>query len=90
MGPTRQRRRCRPAPGPRRHGEDDKLRLVSNRLRELAGTDDYAYYADIAHFMAGLRLPDGSSARWLDGHKAVRARWQQLFQTRRAQIRNPG
>ncbi|MFJ8589624.1 hypothetical protein ACIRD2_34090 [Streptomyces sp. NPDC093595] len=40
--------------------------------------------------MAGLRLPDGSSAPWLDGHEAVRARWQQLVQTHRAQIRNAG
>ncbi|MGI5485039.1 ATP/GTP-binding protein [Streptomyces lavendofoliae] len=71
-------------------GDENKVSAVIDRLRELARSGDYAYYADIAHFMAGLRLPDGSSARWLDGHEAVRARWQQLVQTRRAQIRNAG
>ncbi|MBM7167553.1 ATP/GTP-binding protein [Streptomyces sp. G44] len=71
-------------------GEEDKVRTAIDRLRELARTGDYAYYADIAHFMAGLVLPDGSCARWLDGHETVRARWQQLVQTRRAQIREAG
>ncbi|MCX5195755.1 hypothetical protein OOK31_17940 [Streptomyces sp. NBC_00249] len=42
--------------------EEDKVRAVIDRLRELARTGDYAYYADIAPFMAGLRLPNGSSA----------------------------
>ncbi|WP_324605384.1 hypothetical protein [Streptomyces sp. NRRL F-2664] len=67
-------------------GEEDKVQVVISRLRELAGTGDYAYYADIAHFMAGLRLPDGSSAHWLDGLETVRARWQQLVLTRRTHL----
>ncbi|WP_331761928.1 ATP/GTP-binding protein [Streptomyces sp. NBC_01546] len=70
-------------------GEEDKVRVVINRLRELSRTGDYAYYADISHFMAGLRLPDGSSAHWLDGLETVRARWQQLVQDRRARIGTP-
>ncbi|MER7108840.1 hypothetical protein [Streptomyces sp. NPDC000229] len=37
--------------------------------------------------MAGLRLPDGSSAHWLDGLETVRARWLQLVQTRRTHLR---
>jgi hypothetical protein len=67
-------------------GERDKVRAVIDRLRELARTGDYAYYADIAHNMGGLPLPGPSSAHWLDGAEAVRARWHRLVQTRRAHL----
>ncbi|MGW2777308.1 hypothetical protein ACWC4C_33220 [Streptomyces olivaceoviridis] len=67
-------------------GEQDKLRAVIDRLRDFARTDDYAYYADLAHYMGGLPLPGPSSARWLDGAEAVRARWQRLVQTRQADL----
>lgn len=68
------------------HGERDKVRAVIDRLHELAGTGDYAYYADIAHYMGGLPLPGPSTAQWLDGADAVRARWHRLVQTRRAHL----
>ncbi|THA53136.1 ATP/GTP-binding protein [Streptomyces sp. A1136] len=67
-------------------GEEDKVRVVISRLRELARTGDYTYYADIAHFMAGLPLPSPSPATWLDGPNAVRAHWQQLVQDRRSRL----
>ncbi|USQ85938.1 hypothetical protein NFX46_20760 [Streptomyces phaeoluteigriseus] len=67
-------------------GEEDKIRVVINRLRELTRACDYAYYVDIAHFMAGLPLPSPSTATWLDGPDAVRAHWQQLVQDRRSRL----
>ncbi|WP_333751809.1 ATP/GTP-binding protein [Streptomyces sp. IBSBF 2394] len=67
-------------------GERDKVRAVIDRLHELAGTGDYAYYADIAHYMGGFPLPGPSTAQWLDGADAVRARWHRLVQTRRARL----
>ncbi|MEV5937104.1 hypothetical protein ACIQCD_31125 [Streptomyces sp. NPDC093250] len=66
--------------------EQDNVRAVIDRLRELARTGDYAYYADIAHYMAGLPLPGQASARWLDGADAVRTRWHNLVETRRARL----
>ncbi|MFG3499292.1 hypothetical protein [Streptomyces sp. NPDC047928] len=67
-------------------GEQDKVRAVIDRLHELARTGDYAYYADIAHYMGRLPLPGLSTAQWLDGADAVRARWHRLVQTRRARL----
>ncbi|MFE7776914.1 hypothetical protein ACFU5O_24080 [Streptomyces sp. NPDC057445] len=37
-------------------GEQDRIRAVADRLRELARNGDYAYYVDIAHYMGGLPL----------------------------------
>ncbi|GGX29512.1 ATP/GTP-binding protein [Streptomyces chryseus] len=71
-------------------GEEDKVRTVIDRLRDLARTGDYAHYADIAHYMADLHLPDASTAHWLDGPEEVRARWRQLVQTRRDRIERAG
>lgn len=53
------------------------------RLRERTHTGDYAYYADITHFMGGLPLPAPSPARWLDGEQETRTRWHTLVITRR-------
>lgn len=55
------------------------------RLRARAEDGTFAYYADIAHFMAGLPLPAPSSARWLDGPEITRARWRRLVETRQQQ-----
>ncbi|MFD9271598.1 hypothetical protein ACFWB1_38005 [Streptomyces goshikiensis] len=66
-------------------GDHDKVRAVIARLRDLARTGDYAYYADIAHFMADLPLT-ASLANWLGGPDEVRARWHQLVQTRRTRL----
>ncbi|MCX4638484.1 hypothetical protein OG775_25755 [Streptomyces platensis] len=45
----------------------------------------YAYYTDIAHFMAGLPLPDGagSGAQWLGWEGPPRVRWRGLVMSRR-------
>ncbi|TDU80673.1 hypothetical protein [Streptomyces sp. KS 21] len=53
-------------------GDHDKVRTVIHRLHELAQRGDYAYYADVAHYMAGLPLPAPSPTTWLDGPDAVR------------------
>ncbi|MEV7417709.1 ATP/GTP-binding protein [Streptomyces sp. NPDC089919] len=65
--------------------EPDKVRAVVDRLRNLAEHGDYAYYVDVAHFMAGLPLAV-SPTTWLDGPDAVRARWKQLVEDRQARI----
>ncbi|WP_190137850.1 ATP/GTP-binding protein [Streptomyces longispororuber] len=64
-------------------GEQDKVRTVIHRLRELARGGDYAYYTDIAHFMGGLPLTAPSAARWIDGADTVRDRWRTLVIARR-------
>ncbi|MGW9612686.1 hypothetical protein [Streptomyces diastaticus] len=63
--------------------DDTKLATDLERLTTLAGTGDYPYYADIAHFMAGLPLPSASTAQWLTDEATVRARWRHLVQARR-------
>ncbi|MEU5092809.1 hypothetical protein [Streptomyces sp. NPDC021356] len=67
-------------------GEQDTVRAAIDRLHELARTGDYAYYADIAHYMGGLPLPGPSTACWLDGAEAVRDRWHCLVETRQAHL----
>ncbi|WP_372412095.1 ATP/GTP-binding protein [Streptomyces luteireticuli] len=64
-------------------GEDQNLAATIDRLRELTATGDFAYFTDIAHFMAGLPLPGPTTTRWIDGPDGVRARWQHLVHTRR-------
>lgn len=56
------------------------------RLRERTHTGDYAYYADITHYMAALPLPAPSPAQWLDGEGETRARWRTLVTTRREHL----
>lgn len=56
------------------------------RLRERTHTGDYAYYADITHYMAGLPLPAPSPAQWLDGEQETRTRWRTLVTTRREHL----
>ena len=53
------------------------------RLNDPTRNRDYAYYADIAHFMAGLPLDAPSPARWLDGEQPTRERWRTLVTARR-------
>ncbi|MEU0273783.1 SPOR domain-containing protein [Streptomyces sp. NPDC006307] len=64
-------------------GERDKVRAVIDRLRELARTGDYVYYADIAYYMADLPLDSPPTARWIDGEQTVRSRWSMLVASRR-------
>ncbi|MFH9663527.1 hypothetical protein ACH4NF_35240 [Streptomyces sp. NPDC017248] len=64
-------------------GDHDKGRTAVDRLRDIARSGDYAYYADIAHFMAGQPLPQPSTARWLEAEETVRRRWETLVAERR-------
>ncbi|WP_030814284.1 tetratricopeptide repeat protein [Streptomyces sp. NRRL S-337] len=55
------------------------------RLQEMSQNADYAYFVDIAHFMAGLPVPDeaSSGAQWIDGPGPTRDRWRALVTARR-------
>lgn len=64
-------------------GADDVVSATISRLRDLTRNGDYAYYADIARFMAGLPLDGPSPARWLDGEQPTRRRWRHLVTARR-------
>ncbi|WP_331746105.1 ATP/GTP-binding protein [Streptomyces virginiae] len=66
--------------------EPAKVRAVIDRLSELTRGGDYAYYVDIAHYMADLPLPGPPATQWIDGTDTVRARWQDLVRTRRVHI----
>ncbi|NUK11157.1 ATP/GTP-binding protein, partial [Streptomyces lunaelactis] len=66
----------------------DALTATISRLRELTRGADFAYYVDIASFMADLPLPAGHAApQWLDGEQATRARWRELVTARRNHLR---
>ncbi|MDG5801260.1 ATP/GTP-binding protein [Streptomyces ossamyceticus] len=65
----------------------DELVDAITRLRELTQSGDYAYYVEIAHFMAGLPLPEHTArARWIDGERQTRERWRHLVETRRSRL----
>ncbi|MFJ9566004.1 hypothetical protein ACIRQQ_38965 [Streptomyces fuscichromogenes] len=55
--------------------DDDALAVVLSLLHEQTRNGDYAYYTDIAHFMAGLPLETPSPAEWIDGVEPTRQRW---------------
>ncbi|MFD9717587.1 ATP/GTP-binding protein [Streptomyces sp. NPDC059076] len=59
---------------------DDQAGVASSisRLHELTREGYYAYYVDIAHFMADLALDTRSHARWLDDQQTVRQRWRSM------------
>jgi hypothetical protein len=62
----------------------DDLAAGIDCLRELTQSGDYAYYVDIAHFMAGLPLPEQAArARWIDGEERTRERWRSIVIRRR-------
>lgn len=66
----------------------DKLSAAISRLQNLTRGGDYAYYVDIAHFMADRSLSGDSAARWLDGEQPTRSRWRTLVTARREYLRN--
>jgi hypothetical protein len=66
----------------------NELAAAIARLRHLTQSGNYAYYVDLAHFMAGLALDVPSAARWLDGEQATRIRWRALVTARREYLRN--
>ncbi|MEU1124664.1 ATP/GTP-binding protein [Streptomyces sp. NPDC005899] len=67
---------------------DDHAALTAtiSRLSELTHGRDFAYYADIAHFMGSIPTPANvaSPTRWIDGEQITRARWRSLVDSRRA------
>ncbi|MFC8240001.1 hypothetical protein [Streptomyces chartreusis] len=66
--------------------QDDLVNTIT-RLRELTQSGDYAYYVEIAHFMAGLPLPEHTArARWIDGERQTRERWRHLVEIRRSRL----
>jgi predicted negative regulator of RcsB-dependent stress response len=68
-------------------GEDQELVATIAQLRELTASGDFAYFTDIAHYMAGLPCPAESTTRWVDGEEEVRARWSALAQARQVYLR---
>lgn len=71
-------------------GEDEDLTATIDRLRTLTATGDFAYFTEIARFMAGVPLPDCvPRTRWLDGETATRERWQTLVAAHRAHLITP-
>ncbi|WP_030965920.1 hypothetical protein [Streptomyces sp. NRRL S-378] len=67
-------------------GEDQDVAATIDRLRALTTTGDFAYFADIAHFMAGRPGPASSTTRWLDSPDLTRARWQGIVEARREHL----
>ena len=67
---------------------DPDLDAAITHLQELTTAAAYAYYTDIAHFMAARPLPPdlASPARWLDPQHLIRDRWRTLVTTRRARL----
>ncbi|WP_159400023.1 hypothetical protein [Streptomyces griseochromogenes] len=53
-------------------GEHQDLAATIGRLRELTVSGDFAYFVDVAHFMAGLPLPGPSAIRWTEREEHVR------------------
>ncbi|WP_406404872.1 hypothetical protein OH805_37515 [Streptomyces sp. NBC_00879] len=61
----------------------DELEAAISRLRDLTQNGNYAYYVDIAHFMADLPLDTPSPTQWIDGEQPTRDRWRSLVTARR-------
>ncbi|MBP0453951.1 ATP/GTP-binding protein [Kitasatospora sp. RG8] len=62
--------------------DNNTLDTAIRDLDQLTRDHDYAYYTDIAHFMAGRPLQFPSPARWFDGPDPVRSRWRALVTDR--------
>ncbi|MFE1452716.1 ATP/GTP-binding protein [Streptomyces olivaceoviridis] len=63
-----------------------KVSAAISRLRDLTHSGDYAYYVDIAQFMADVPLDQASGARWLDSERQTRSRWRGLVIARQAYL----
>lgn len=65
------------------------LESAITRLRTLTRDGHYAYYIDIAHFMASLPSPTepASQTRWIDREANTRDRWRALVTARRDHLR---
>ncbi|MGW1544422.1 hypothetical protein ACWCPM_30045 [Streptomyces sp. NPDC002309] len=67
--------------------DQDQVATTIARLRESTRGGDFAYYTDIAAFMANLPLEEASPARWIDGAQHTRQQWRSLVTARRDQRR---
>ncbi|MFE7958657.1 ATP/GTP-binding protein [Streptomyces sp. NPDC057413] len=67
-------------------GEHQDLAATIDRLRALTATGDFAYFTDIAHFMAALPLPEPSTTRWITSEDDVRSAWRGLVQARQEHL----
>lgn len=65
-------------------GETGRITADIARLQILTAAGDYAYFVDIAHYMAGLPLPAASTTQWINGEEPVRAAWRSLVRARQA------
>lgn len=68
-------------------GEDQDLATTIDRLRALTATGDFAYFTDIAHYMAALPLPEPSAIRWAESEAHVRTAWRSLVQVPQEHLR---
>ncbi|GHH57516.1 tetratricopeptide repeat protein [Streptomyces candidus] len=66
--------------------DHDQVTATIARLSENTRDGDFAYYSDIAAFMADLPLEDTSPTRWIDGAQHTRRRWRNLVSARRAHL----
>ncbi|MFC6987100.1 hypothetical protein [Streptomyces cirratus] len=67
--------------------EHQDLAATISRLRELTASGDFAYFVDVAHFMAGLPLPGPSATRWTESEEHVRSSWRRLVEARQEHLR---
>ncbi|MFC8273804.1 ATP/GTP-binding protein [Streptomyces sp. NPDC057271] len=67
-------------------GEDQDLAATIDRLRALTTTGDFAYFTDIAHYMAGLPLSEPSTTRWSVNEADVRSAWRGLVRARQEHL----
>ncbi|MFD5098916.1 ATP/GTP-binding protein [Streptomyces albidochromogenes] len=66
--------------------DHEKISAAMSRLRDLTRSGDYAYYVDIAQFMADMPLDQASGVRWLDSEQHTRNRWRGLVTARQAHL----
>ncbi|MDR3083317.1 MAG: hypothetical protein LBV60_20770 [Streptomyces sp.] len=64
--------------------DDVALTAALSGLRTHTADGYFAHYAEAAHFLAAVPLPDDwPRARWVDGEAVTRARWRGLVLARR-------
>ncbi|MEU7038811.1 ATP/GTP-binding protein [Streptomyces sp. NPDC046237] len=66
--------------------EDQEVAATIDRLRALTVTGDFAYFTDIAHFMANLPLLEPSTIRWTRSEDDIRSAWRGLVQARQEHL----
>ncbi|MET8687079.1 hypothetical protein ABZV77_22970 [Streptomyces sp. NPDC004732] len=66
--------------------DSPQLATTIARLRALTAGGDFAYFTDIAHFMAGLPLPQPFITRWVTSEDDIRTAWRHLVQARQEHL----